>query len=159
VMRAWYDIKMVDLVRQEDDIGLRASQAECEKLIAHEVARGIPTHRIVVGGFSQGGAVTLQAGLRHAEGLAGLMVLSSYLPLAATVAGEISAANKRVPIFMAHGTHDPMIALARATASRDQLKQLGYAIQWHEYPMEHSLCIEEIRDLRAWLGEVLGTGR
>ena len=155
VMRAWYDIKMVDLMRQEDEAGLRASQAECEKLIANEVARGIPAKRIVLAGFSQGGAITLQTGLRHQERLAGLMVLSSYLPLASSVAGEISAANKDVPVFMAHGTHDPMIALARATASRDQLKQLGYAIEWKEYPMEHSLAMEEVRDVREWLGRVL----
>ena len=159
VMRAWYDIKVVDLVRQEDDAGLRASQMECEKLIANEVARGIPERRIVVGGFSQGGAVTLQAGLRHVEPLAGLMVLSSYLPLAGSVAAEASTASKNVPIFMTHGTHDPVIAIARATASRDQLKQLGYSIAWHEYPMEHSVCMEEIRDLREWLGRVLGTPR
>ena len=156
VMRAWYDIKRVDLVRQEDDAGLRASQAECEKLIANEVARGIPKNRIVVGGFSQGGAVTLQAGLRHADRLAGLMVLSSYLPLAAHVAGESSKANKDVPIFMTHGIHDPVISLERATTSRDQLSGLGYQVEWHDYPMEHSVCLEEIADLRAWFGKVLG---
>ena len=155
VMRAWYDIKMIDLVRQEDEAGLRASQAECEKLIASEVARGIPKHRIVLAGFSQGGAITLQTGLRHKDRLAGLMVLSSYLPIASTVAAEMSAASKDLPIFMAHGTHDPMIALSRATASRDQLQQLGCTIEWNEYPMEHSLALEEVRDIRAWLGRVL----
>ena len=159
VMRAWYDIKMVDLMRQEDEAGLRASQAECEKLIANEVARGIPAKRIVLAGFSQGGAITLQTGLRHKERLAGLMVLSSYLPIASTVAGEMASAHKDLPIFMAHGTHDPMIALARATASRDQLKQLGYNIEWKEYPMEHSLAMEEVRDVRGWLGRVLGLGQ
>ena len=155
VMRAWYDIKMVDLMRQEDEAGLRASQAECEKLIANEVARGIPAKRIVLAGFSQGGAITLQTGLRHNARLAGLMVLSSYLPIAATVAGEMTSAHQDLPIFMAHGTHDPMIALVRATASRDQLKQLGYNIEWKEYPMEHSLAMEEVRDVRGWLGRVL----
>ena len=157
VMRAWYDIKMVDLMRQEDEAGLRASQADCEKLIAHEVARGIPKNRIVLAGFSQGGAITLQTGLRHRERLAGLMVLSSYLPLAASVSAEISPAGKAAPIFMAHGSHDPMIAIARATASRDQLADLGCAIEWKEYPMEHSLAIEEVRDAREWLGRVLGS--
>ena len=155
VMRAWYDIKMVDLVRQEDEAGLRASQAECEKLIAQEIARGIPAKRIVLAGFSQGGAITLQAGLRHKDQLAGLMVLSSYLPIASTVAAEMSAASKDLPIFMAHGTRDPMIALSRATASRDQLNQLGCTIEWNEYPMEHSLAMEEVRDIRAWLARVL----
>ena len=158
VMRAWYDIKMTDLVRKEDEAGLRASQAECEKLIANEVARGIPPHRIVLAGFSQGGAIALQTGLRHKARLAGLMVLSSYLPIASTVASEVSAASKAVPVFMAHGTHDPMIALSRATASRDQLTQLGCNIEWKQYPMEHSLVMEEVRDMRDWLGRVLTAG-
>ncbi len=154
-MRAWYDIKMADLVRIEDAVGLRESQAACEQLIAREVARGMPKKRIVLAGFSQGGAVALQAGLRHAERLAGLMILSSYLPLAASVAAEASSANRDVPIFMAHGSDDTMIALDRAAASRDQLSALGYAVQWHTYEMEHSLCMEEIGDIRTWLGQVL----
>jgi phospholipase/carboxylesterase len=154
-MRAWYDIKMMDLVRQEDEAGLRQSQAECEALIAREVSRGTPERRIVLAGFSQGGAVTLQTGLRHASRLAGLMVLSSYLPLAAHVASEAAPANRDVPIFMAHGTEDPVVVLDRADTSKTQLEGLGYAIEWHQYPMEHSLCLEEIGDIRAWLGRVL----
>jgi phospholipase/carboxylesterase len=157
VMRAWYDVKMVDLVRMEDDAGLRASQAEIEKLIAREKERGIAAGRIVLAGFSQGGAITLQAGLRHPERLAGLMVLSSYLPLASTLPAEAAPANRDVPIFMAHGTHDPMINLSRATASREQLAKMGYQVEWHEYPMEHSVCMEEVQAVRAWLGTVLGT--
>ena len=156
VMRAWYDIKMADLVRIEDDAGLRQAQSQCETLIAREVRRGTPASRIVLAGFSQGGAVTLQTGLRHREALAGLMVLSSYLPLAASVAAEMSTANRHVPIFMAHGTHDPVIDLARAAHSREQLSGLGYAVEWHEYPMEHSMCVEEIQDVRDWLARVLG---
>jgi phospholipase/carboxylesterase len=155
-MRAWYDIKMVDLVRMEDDEGLRASQAEIEKLIAREKERGIPARRIILAGFSQGGAVTLQAGLRHPERLGGLMVLSSYLPLAGTVKAEAVATNSDVPILMVHGSHDQVINIARATASRDQLKELGYQVEWHEYPMEHSVCMEEVQAIRAWLGKVLG---
>ncbi len=156
VMRAWYDVKMVDLVRLEDDAGLRASQAEIEKLIAREKERGIAAKRIILAGFSQGGAVTLQTGLRHAERLGGLMVLSSYLPLASTVAAEAAPVNRDVPIFMAHGTHDPMINLARASASHEQLAKMGYQVEWHEYPMEHSVCMEEVQAIRAWLGKVLG---
>jgi len=156
VMRAWYDIKMIDLVRQEDDQGLRASQAEIEKLIAREKERGIPAKRIILAGFSQGGAVTLQTGLRHAERLGGLMVLSSYLPLASTVKAEANAANRDVPIIMVHGSGDPVINISRATASRDQLQELGYGVEWHEYPMEHSVCLEEIQAVRVWLGQVLG---
>lgn len=155
VMRAWYDIRMVDLARVEDEPGLRASQAECERLIAREVGRGIPRSRIVVAGFSQGGAITLMTGLRHPEPLAGLMVLSSYLPLAASVAAEATAANRDVPLFMAHGADDGVIALERAEASRDQLAGLGYGIEWHTYAMEHSVCMDELRDIRAWLGRVL----
>lgn len=155
-MRAWYDIKMVDLVRMEDDQGLRASQAEIEKLIAREKERGIPAKRIILAGFSQGGAVTLQAGLRHPERLGGLMVLSSYLPLAGTVKAEAVATNSDVPILMVHGSGDQVINIARATASRDQLKELGYQVEWHEYPMEHSVCMEEVQAIRAWLGKILG---
>ena len=154
-MRAWYDIRMVDLVRQEDETGLRASQAACETLVAREVARGMPERCIVLAGFSQGGAVTLQAGLRHGARLAGLMVLSSYLPLAAKVAGEASPANRDVPIFMAHGSDDQVVVLDRAESSCTQLEGLGYAVEWHQYAMEHSLCLEEIGDIRAWLGSVL----
>ena len=156
VMRAWYDIKMIDLVRQEDQTGLRQSQAQCEALIAREVGRGMPERRIVVAGFSQGGAVALQTGLRHGARLAGLMVLSSYLPLATHVAGEASAANRDLPIFMAHGVHDPVIALDRAATSKSQLEALGYKVEWHQYPMQHSLSPEEIGDIRDWLGRVLG---
>ena len=155
-MRAWYDIKMVDLVRMEDDQGLRASQAEIEKLIAREKERGIPARRIILAGFSQGGAVTLQAGLRHPERLGGLMVLSSYLPLAGTVKAEAVATNSDVPILMVHGSGDQVINIARAAASRDQLKELGYQVEWHEYPMEHSVCMEEVQAIRAWLGKILG---
>ena len=156
VMRAWYDIKMADLVRQEDEAGLRASQAEIEKLLAREKQRGVAAQRIVLAGFSQGGAITLQTGLRHPERLAGLMVLSSYLPLASTVAAEAAAINRDVPIFMAHGAHDPIIDLSRASASREQLATLGHQVEWHEYPMEHSVCMEEVQAIRAWLGKVLG---
>jgi phospholipase/carboxylesterase len=155
-MPAWYDIKMVDLVRQEDEAGTRVSQGQIEQLIAREKERGIPASRIVLAGFSQGGAITLQTGLRHAERLAGLMVLSSYLPLAGSVAAEAAPANRDVPIFMAHGTNDPVVVLNRATASRQQLETLGYRVQWHDYPMEHSVCMEEVEDIRAWLGEVIG---
>ena len=154
-MRAWYDILGFDLVKREDEAGLRASQAEIELLLARERARGIPGSRTVTAGFSQGGAVTLQAGLRHDQRLAGLAALSSYLPLAATTATERTAANNDVPIFFAHGRQDPMIAFARATASRDALVALGYPLEWHEYDMGHSVCAEEIVHLNRWLSTVL----
>lgn len=155
VMRAWYDIFAPDLVRREDEPGLRNSQALVEALIANEKARGIPADHIVLAGFSQGCAMTLQAGLRHPEKLAGLMCLSGYLPLAAKLADERHPANQQVPIFMAHGTLDPVVVLQRAEQSREVLNQLGYQIDWHTYPMQHSVCGEEVEDIGAWLTKIL----
>lgn len=155
VMRAWYDILGTDLVRREDEVGLRSSQAAIEALLGREMARGIAPGRIVLAGFSQGGAVTLQVGLRQTEPLAGLVVLSSYLPLAAQAAAERHEGSRSVPIFMAHGTQDPVVPLARGTAARDQLQQLGYAVEWHEYPMPHSVCAEEVEAIAAFLRRVL----
>jgi phospholipase/carboxylesterase len=155
VMRAWYDILGNDLVRREDERGIRASQVRVEELIARETARGTDASRIVLAGFSQGGAITLQAGLRHRERLAGLLALSSYLPLADTLAGERAGENAGVPIFMAHGKSDPVIPIARGAASRDALLAAGYAVEWHEYPMPHSVCEEEIRDIARFLKRVL----
>ncbi len=155
-MPAWYDIYPgSDIARREDEPGLRRSQASIEQLIAREKARGIAASRIVVAGFSQGCAMALVTGLRHAESLAGIVGLSGYLPLAATTASERSEANRATPIFLAHGVRDGVIMLPRAIASRDALVTLGYAVEWHAYPMEHSVCMEEIADLNAWLLRVL----
>jgi phospholipase/carboxylesterase len=134
---------------------VRASQSKVEELIAREKARGIPAARLVLAGFSQGGAIALQTGLRHGERLAGIMALSTYLPVASTLAAEASAANRAVPIFMAHGLDDPLIPIERAAMSRRQLEAAGYAIEWHEYPMAHAVCMEEIADVSAWLQRVL----
>jgi phospholipase/carboxylesterase len=155
VMRAWYDIAGTPGARVEDEAGLHESRSQIEALIAREVARGMPAKRIVLMGFSQGCAMTLLTGLRHAERLAGLVGLSGYLPLAAQTAAERSPANADVPIFLAHGREDPMIALDRATASRDALLALGYDIEWHDYAMPHSVCMDEIADLNRWLLRVL----
>ncbi len=155
-MPAWYDILNADLVRREDEAGLRQSQAMIEALIAGEKARGIPARRIVVAGFSQGCAMTLMVGLRHVEPLAGMICMSGYLPLADKTAAERSLASQQVPIFMGHGTHDGVVALPRAEASRDALKAMGYAVEWHSYPMEHSVCPQEIADMQGWLRRVLG---
>lgn len=151
VMRAWYDILGTDLARREDESGLRESQRSIESLIARERQRGVAADRIVLAGFSQGCAMTLMTGLRHAETLAGLVCMSGYLPLASTVATERSTANRDVPIFMAHGSADPVIALSRATASRDALAAMGYPVEWHAYDMPHSVCAEEVADLNLWL--------
>jgi phospholipase/carboxylesterase len=156
VMRAWYDIAGTPSARSEDEAGLRQSQAEIEALIRRERERGVPAHRIVLMGFSQGCAVALLTGLRHAERLGALVALSGYLPLAHKTQAERSDANTLVPIFMAHGRDDPMITLDRATASRDALRSLGYAVDWHQYAMPHSVCGEEIEDLNRWLLRVLG---
>ena len=155
VMRAWYDILVSDLVRREDESGLRASQQQIEALIAREKARGIPASRIILAGFSQGCAMALQTGLRHAEPLAGLMCLSGYLPLADKTASERAPASMQTPIFMAHGTADPVVSIDRAQQSRDLLTSMGYQVEWHEYKMQHSLCQEEIDDIGAWLKKVL----
>ena len=155
VMRSWYDIVATDLGRQEDEAGLRASQLKVEALIAREKARGIAAERIILAGFSQGCAMTLQTGLRHPEKLAGLMCLSGYLPLAAMIEAERHAANHASPIFMAHGRQDPVVVIARAEQSRDALKALGHYIEWHEYQMQHSVCQEEIDDIGQWLARVL----
>jgi phospholipase/carboxylesterase len=155
VMRAWYDIVGTDLVRREDEQGIRASQSHVEALIARESERGIARSRIVLGGFSQGGAITLHTGLRQSEPLAGLLALSCYLPLAEAFSREAAPASRSVPIFMAHGTSDPVVPLVRATASRDALKTAGYNVEWHEYPMPHSVAAEEIQHLAAFLKRVL----
>ncbi len=153
-MRAWYDIIEIGGGR-EDGEGLRASQAAIEQLIAAEVARGIPASRIVLAGFSQGGAVAFQTGLRHPQRLAGIMALSTYLPLAGTVEDERSAANRDLPVFMAHGSVDPVISISRAQQSRKMLEALGYPLEWHEYPMPHSVCPQEIADISDWLVRTL----
>jgi phospholipase/carboxylesterase len=155
VMRAWYDILGMDLVRREDAQGLRASQLRINDLIEREIERGILAEHIVLAGFSQGCAMTLQTGLRYSQPLAGLMCLSGYLPLADTIAEERHSANQNVPIFMAHGRGDGVVLINRAEASRDHLKSLGYAIEWHEYMMQHSVCAEEVDDISRWLQRVL----
>ena len=147
VMRAWYDILGMDLVRREDEVGLRKSQQQIEQLIAREIERGIPAERIILAGFSQGCAMTLQTGLRYSKKLAGMLCLSGYLPLADKLPAERSDANFSTPIFMAHGRVDPVVHIARAETSRDFLKSLGYAIEWKDYSMPHSVCDEEIDDI------------
>lgn len=153
-MPSWYDIDLTQRHR-EDEEGLRASQALVEALIAREKARGIPANRIVLAGFSQGSVMTLQTGLRHPEKLAGLICLSGYLPLAGQVAAERNPASTGIPIFMAHGRFDQVIPVAWGQQSRDKLASLGYQVEWHEYPMEHSSCPEEFQDMVAWIKKII----
>ncbi|MGP1676050.1 MAG: alpha/beta hydrolase [Burkholderiales bacterium] len=154
VMRAWYDISDA-AIRREDADGVRASQRSVEALLAREKSRGMAANRIVLAGFSQGGAIALHTGLRHGERLAGIMALSTYVPLADLLAAEADAANRATPVFMAHGSADPMIPFARAEASRDLLQQQGYTLEWHEYRMQHAVCPQEIAGIGIWLRRVL----
>ncbi len=154
-MRAWYDIFGTDLVRREDEAGLRESMLLVQQLLEREEARGMPSERIVLAGFSQGCAITLGAGLRHGKRLAGLVGMSGYLPLAATTEAERHAANAATPVFLAHGRSDGVVPLARGSAARDQLQAFGQPVEWHDYPMQHSVCMEEVQALERWLLGVL----
>ncbi|HTQ76706.1 MAG TPA: alpha/beta fold hydrolase [Burkholderiales bacterium] len=149
-MRAWYDILQLG-GGPEDEQGIRESQGRLEELVRNENARGIAPGKIVLAGFSQGGAIVLQTALRYPERLAGVLALSTYLPLAMKLSAERRKENSDIPIFMAHGSYDPMIPLERATRSRDQLASLGYAVEWREYPMPHSVCAPELADIGAFL--------
>lgn len=153
-MRAWYDILQLG-GGPEDEPGVRASQRLLEALVSREGERGIAPGRIVLAGFSQGGAIALQTALRYRERLAGLLALSTYLPLAKTVESEAAPANRDLPIFMAHGGYDDIIPIDRAQASCRHLQALGYAVEWHEYPMPHSVCANEVTDIAAFLTRVL----
>lgn len=150
-MRAWYDIRDLSIEQRADEAGVRESIAQVEALVAREGERGVPPARIVLAGFSQGGAITLAAGLRREAGLAGLVALSTYLPLVNHTAAEATAAGKATPVFMAHGRQDPVVPLGLGQRSRDALRHLGASVDWREYPMPHSLCAEEVRDLGDWL--------
>lgn len=162
-MRAWYDLfpsvpapgTPAGVTRREDEPGLRLACAQVQALLDREVARGVPAARTVLMGFSQGCAMALMAGLRSPQRLAGVVGLSGYLPLADTTAAEVSAANRDVPIFMAHGRSDPVVVPERGEVSRDALVALGYRVDWHDYPMDHSVCAQEVADLGHWLNKVL----
>ena len=157
-MRAWYDIYAADLANRADMTGVRQSQGQIEALIAREKARGIAARRIVVAGFSQGGAIALYTALRHPQRLAGVVALSTYLVQPEALAEEGSAVNRDVPIFMAHGTQDPMVRPEWADASRRSLVAAGYPVEWHTYPMPHAVVWEEIVAITAFLGRVLPPG-
>lgn len=155
VMRAWYDIYQAAIDRQQDETGIRASQKAIDQLIQREVDRGISSKNIFLAGFSQGGAMALQAGLRQTLPLAGIIALSCYLPLAEMLDSEASVANASIPILMMHGTYDSVVPLALAISSREKLLSAKYSLQWYEYPMAHSVCTEEINDISRWLRRTL----
>jgi len=151
VMPTWYDIAAQDFKRDQDSGGIRASEQQLRALIEREVDNGIPASRILLAGFSQGGAMVLHTGLRYSQSLAGILVLSAYLLLPDVLESEASAANQAVPIMMAHGMQDPVVPPMLALQSRDVLQQQGYHVNWHSYPMQHAVCPEEMRDIREWL--------
>ena len=154
-MRAWFDIIGLDRRSEEDKAGVRESAKGIRDLIRRERERGIPADRIVLAGFSQGGAMALYTALRETERLAGVLALSSCMPLATTLESEAHPANAAVSVFMAHGTVDPIVPMALGEASRDHLQSLGYDVDWRTYPMPHSLCADEVADVREWLLRVL----
>ena len=156
VMRAWYDIRHMDIGLEQDDQGTRESEEQIAAWIAHEEANGIPTERIILAGFSQGGAIALHTALRYPRRLGGIMALSTYLPLADAVKNERHQANLEIPIYMAHGTDDPIIPLTLAERSQGQLEALGHTVDWHPYPMQHSVHPQEVRDIALWLRGRLG---
>lgn len=151
VMPGWYDISMAELHRKPDEAGVRQSQASIEQLVAREIGRGIAAEKIILAGFSQGGAIALQVGLRHRESLGGILALSTYLTLEDSLAAETTIANANIPILMAHGTQDPLIPLSLALASRAKMEARGFKVEWREYPMPHSVCMEEIEDIGVWI--------
>ncbi len=154
IMPAWYDVRSFE-PGDQDERGIRRSDGEVRALLAREVERGVPPGRIVLAGFSQGGAVALFTGLRHEQRLAGLLALSTYLPLAERVAVEISPANADLPVFQAHGIYDPLVPFALGRTTRDWLLARRYPVEWHEYPIEHQVSLEEIEAIGAWLRRVL----
>jgi phospholipase/carboxylesterase len=154
-MRAWYDIIALDRLAAEDETGMRASTASISELIKRENQRGIDSARVVLAGFSQGGAIALATGLRYAQKVAGVMALSCYLPLASSFAAERTPINQDTSIFLAHGTQDPVVDVRFGLETRRILDEAGYAVEWHAYPMPHSVCPQEVLDIAAWLRRVL----
>jgi len=159
VMRAWYDVLDLDLTLRPDEAGIQASEGLVRRYLAAELERGIPAGRVVLAGFSQGGAIALHTGLRYPQRLAGILALSTYLPLEGTVAEERQEANARTPVFLAHGSADPVVDIRHAERSRERLRALGNPVQWHVYPITHGVSAEEIGDIAHWLSEVLGRER
>ena len=157
-MRAWYDILSFDRNSPQDEAGIRATDAAVGELIKRENARGIPTERIVLAGFSQGGAIAVFSGVRCRERLAGIMGLSCYLLLESHLERERQAANQATPVFLAHGSQDPVVEMRAGLLTRQALEAAGYPIEWHAYPMPHAVCQPEIADIAAWLRRVLPTG-
>jgi phospholipase/carboxylesterase len=157
-MRAWYDIRGMAIADKQDEVGIRTSIAQVDELIAREAGRGIPAERVLLAGFSQGGAVTLAAGLRSAEPLAGLVALSTYVPSANKARSVLAEARVRAPVFFGHGSQDPVVPFQAGQGSAALLRELGFDVDWHAYPMPHSVCAEEISDLGDWMSRRFSAG-
>jgi len=155
VMRAWYDIASTEIEKRADESGVRRSQAAITELIADQITKGVASERIVLAGFSQGGVIALQTSLRHADKLAGVIALSTYLACVNTLGAEATTANRGVPLFMAHGAMDPVIPLSLAKLSKAHLETHGYKVEWHEYGMPHSVCADEIDDISVFIKRIL----
>jgi phospholipase/carboxylesterase len=155
-MRGWYDILGLDKHSNEDEQGIYAAEQSIHALIAHEESRGIPSHRIILMGFSQGGALALYSALRYPKTLGGVAALSAYLPIASTLTATANPTNKTIPILLAHGTKDMLVPYEFGEHARESLEKLHYTVQWHTYPMEHNICSQEIEDISTWLQSILG---
>ena len=155
VMPAWFDVYSMSFINREDEQGIHHSASQLTQLIEHENKRGIDSDKIVLAGFSQGGAIALHTALRHPEPLAGVMALSSYLPLVKQFYNERHQANQHIPIMMCHGSNDPVVPFNLGDDSRYFLEQAGYTVDWYSYPMQHSVCLEQINDISHWIQEIL----
>ena len=155
VMPAWYDIAIPEFFQQEDEVGIRASAQLLEDMIAYEIEQGVPENKIILAGFSQGGAIALHAGLRYGGQLAGILALSTYLPLRDSVQYEQSQTSRSIPIMIMHGTEDTVVPVVQAEQSHDLMKKLGYQVEWCSYNMPHTVCVEQINDVADWIKKVL----
>ncbi|MHB1676883.1 MAG: alpha/beta hydrolase [Sulfuriferula sp.] len=156
VMRAWYDVLHDDLEQDQDEESLRAAEKTLLGLIEREKMRGIPSSRILIGGFSQGAAIALHTGLRYREALAGILVMSAYLPLAGILLQEVTACSKNTPILIVHGAEDELVSIELAHKGVALLQELGYQVEWQVFPMGHSVCSEEISLIKKWIDKILG---
>ena len=159
VMRAWYDILSMEIAREIDEAGIERSAAQVRDLVDREIERGIASDNILLAGFSQGGAIALHTGLAYEKPLLGILALSTYVPMPDSVTGDAGQANRAVPIFMGHGTHDPVIPVQLGRQSYDYLKSRGYNVEWQTYPMQHSVNMDEIRDVSTWMSKLLENQR
>ena len=155
VMPAWYDVTNTDFAQQEDEAGICVSAQLLENMIAHEIEQGVPAEKIILAGFSQGGVIVLHGGLRYQDKLAGILALSTYLPLREKLQQEHSQASKTIPVMMMHGKQDTTVPITLAEQSRDHMESSGHQVEWHSYDMPHTVCSEQVRDIADWIKKIL----